>query len=136
MRVFLVQTAHGLSAPSGGYRSNLGFLRQLRSYGHAVAQSCYAFDVEIDESATKAKAKGIDPEIQHLPGLDLGKDPQTGLERYVPVTKFIDEDGIHNLAISRTFWKFYQSEERSEDQKAYLEVTYIPPRPVDLSSGC
>ncbi|KAK3902695.1 thioesterase [Staphylotrichum tortipilum] len=102
MRVFLVQTAHGLSAPPGGYRSNLGFLRQLRSYSHAVAKSCYVFDEEIDESAAKAKAKGIDPEIQHLPGLDLGRNPQTGLERYVPVTKFIDEDGIHNLIISRT----------------------------------
>jgi len=122
MRVFLVQTAHGLNAASGGYRSNMGFLRQLRSYGHAVAQTCYAFDDEVQEAVAKADATGVKPEVQRLPDLDLGIDSKTGLERHLRVTKFFDEDGILNIAISRTLWKLYPSNEQSVDQKAYLEV--------------
>ncbi len=131
MRVLLVQTAHGLNAPSGGYRSNVGFLRQLRSYGHAVAQTCYGFDDEVDEGAAKAKAKGIDPEFQRLPNLDLGRDPETRVKRHVGLTRFVDEDRVLNIVISRTLWEKYPRDEQAVDQKAYLEV--IRPTP-DLAS--
>ncbi len=122
MRVLLVQTAHGLNAPSGGYRSNLGFLRQLRSYGHAVAQTCYAFDEEIEQAASKAKRKGINPKVQHLPAIDLGKDPKTGRNRRVSLTRFVDEDNVLNIVVSRTLWKLYPHDEQTVDQKSYLEV--------------
>ena len=122
MRVLLVQTAHGLNAPSGGYRSNLGFLRQLRSYGHAVAQTCYAFDEEIGQAASKAESKGINPKVQHLPAIDLGKDPNTGRNRRVSLTRFVDEDNVLNIVVSRTLWKLYPHDEQTVDQKSYLEV--------------
>ncbi len=122
MRVLLVQTAHGLNAPSGGYRSNLGFLRQLRSYGHTVAQTCYAFDEEIKEAAFKAGSKGVNPKVQPLPAIDLGTDPKTGRNRQVSLTRFVDENNVLNIVVSRTMWKLYPHEEQTVDQKGYLEV--------------
>ncbi|KAK4139887.1 uncharacterized protein C8A04DRAFT_40355 [Dichotomopilus funicola] len=121
MRVFLVQTAHGLNSASGGYRSNYGFIHQLESYGHAVAQTCFAFDDEIEKAAVTAKSKGIKSELCRLPDVHLGKDPQTGQARRLKVTKFVDENRILNIAISRSLWKLYPGEELTADQRAYLE---------------
>jgi hypothetical protein len=125
MRVFLVQTAHGLNAPSGGYRSNLGFIRQLGSYGHTVAQTCYGFDNEVEEGAAKAKAKGIDPEVRRLPDIDLGTDPTIRGKQQLRVTKFVDENRIINIVISRKLWEMYPYEEQVKDHKAYLEVSTL-----------
>jgi hypothetical protein len=122
MRVFLVQTAHGLNAPSGGYRSNLGFIRQLGGYGHTVAQTCYAWDDEVEAGVANAKAKGVNPEVQRLPSVDLGKDPKTGVKRRLRVTKFIDENRILNIVISRALWELYPYTEQVADHRAYLEV--------------
>ena len=122
MRVFLVQTAHGLNAPSGGYRSNLGFIRQLGGYGHTVAQTCYAWDDEVEAGVAKAKAKGVNPEFKRLPNIDLGKDPKTGVKRRLRVTKFIDENRILNIVISRALWELYPYAEQVADHRAYLEV--------------
>lgn len=122
MRVFLVQTAHGLNAPSGGYRSNLGFIRQLGAYGHAVAQTCYAWDDEVEAGVAKAKTKGVNPEVQRLPNVDLGQDPKTGIKRRLRVTKFVDENRILNIVISRALWELYPHAEQVADHRAYLEV--------------
>ncbi|KAK4154428.1 hypothetical protein C8A00DRAFT_32777 [Chaetomidium leptoderma] len=121
MRVFLVQTAHGLDSPSGGYKSNYGFINQLRSYGHAVAQTCYAFDEEIEECAAKAKDKGINPKVDRLPNIDFGRNPKTGLGQQVRVTKFVDENQILNIAISRHLWASYLGKEVTAETKAYIE---------------
>ncbi|KAH6627335.1 hypothetical protein F5144DRAFT_270208 [Chaetomium tenue] len=128
MRVFLVQTAHGLNAPSGGYRSNLGFIRQLGAYGHTVAQTCYAWDDEVEAGAAKARAKRVDPEVQRLPNVDLGQDPKTGVKRRLRVTKFVDENRILNIVISRALWELYPHAEQVADHRAYLEHNLASPR--------
>jgi hypothetical protein len=85
----------------------------------------------VEEGAAKAKAKGINPDVQGLPDLDLGRDPKTGLKRQVSLTRFVDEDRVLNIVISRTLWEKYPYEEQTVDQKAYLEVTHPAP---DLAS--
>ncbi|KAL1836253.1 hypothetical protein VTJ49DRAFT_5384 [Mycothermus thermophilus] len=105
MRIFLVQTAHGLYAPSGGYRSNYGFLRQLGAYGHAVGQTCYAFDNEIDDAVAKARANGVDPQVKHLPDVDLGPDFETGTKR-LDEKAFLESDALSSsLAALVNLWR-------------------------------
>jgi hypothetical protein len=123
MRVFLVQTAHGLNSASGGYKSNFGFIHQFGAYGHTVAQTCYGWDEEVEEGAARAKAKGVNPEVHRFPDLNLGKDPKTGQKRLLRVTKFIDENRILNIVISRKLWELYPNPDQFSDRKAYLEVT-------------
>ncbi|KAK4243415.1 glycosyltransferase [Corynascus novoguineensis] len=67
MRVFLVQTAQGLTPSSGGYKANVSLLRSLSTQGHATAQICYAVDDEIDQYARRAELKGINPNITYQP---------------------------------------------------------------------
>jgi hypothetical protein len=124
MRVFLVQTAHGLNSASGGYQSNFGFIRQLGAYGHTVAQTCYGWDEEVEEGAARAKAKGVDPEVHRFPDLNLGKDSKTGQKRLLRVTKFYDEHRILNIVISRKLWELYPNPDQVPDHKAYLEVIH------------
>ncbi|KAK4222768.1 glycosyltransferase [Podospora fimiseda] len=84
MRVFLVQTAHGLAPSSGGFKANISLLRNLQGL-----------------------AKGIDPNIVH-------HDPL--------VTTFTDQDGIHNIVISRNIFRDnYSYAQYLEDTRAYLE---------------
>lgn len=94
----------------------------MGGYGHIVAQTCYAWDDEVEAGVAKAKAKGVNPEVQRLPDVDLGKDPKTGVKRRLRVTKFIDENRILNIAISRALWDLYPYAEQVADHRAYLEV--------------
>lgn len=98
MRVFLVQTAQGLTPSSGGYKANISLLRSLGDQGHAAAQICYAFEDEVKEYATRAEAKGIEPNITDtlLPVVD-----HKGVAHELFVKTFTDEDKIHNVVIDR-----------------------------------
>lgn len=99
LRVFLVQTAQGLTPSCGGYKSNISLLRTLRGYGHAVAQLCYGSEDEIEQSAKRAELKGIEPNVVTYPVLPV-EDPR-GVMHELFVKTFSDEDDIHNIVISR-----------------------------------
>ncbi|TPX71146.1 hypothetical protein SpCBS45565_g01201 [Spizellomyces sp. 'palustris'] len=47
LRIFLIQSAHGLYASSGGYRANIALARAMRSQGHVIKMlaSVYANEV-------------------------------------------------------------------------------------------
>ncbi len=98
MRVFLVQTAQGLTPSSGGYKANVNLLRTLGRQGHTTAQICYAVDEEVIEYKARAEAKGINPDVtsEFVPVVDL-----VGLAFDVPVTTFTDEDNINNVVFAR-----------------------------------
>jgi len=98
MRVFLVQTAQGLTPSSGGYKANVSLLRSLSDQGHAAAQICYAFEGEVNEYAARAEAKGIEPNLTDT--LVPVVDPK-GVVHELFVKTFTDEDKIHNVVIAR-----------------------------------
>lgn len=134
MRVFLVQTAQGLTPSSGGYKANVNLLRQLRLLGHDAAQICYGFEDEVNKYAEQARAKGIEPNVTShsaLPVID-----SNGTQHELDVKTFMDEHGIHNIVISRIpFKKAYPTRDFWQDTKDYLEVPFPHDFPVSHSSA-
>jgi hypothetical protein len=59
MRVLLFQSAKGLFATSGGYKSNLAVLRHLASVGHVAQQIVFAYEKEIKDYVAEQKSKGV-----------------------------------------------------------------------------
>ncbi|KAK4238136.1 glycosyltransferase [Achaetomium macrosporum] len=94
MRVFLVQTAQGLTPSSGGYKANVNLLRSLSTEGHAAAQICYAHDEEVEHYARRAEVKGVKPDVTTsvLPVVD----PE-GVAHKLYIRTFSDEYQIHNI---------------------------------------
>ncbi|KAK4655021.1 hypothetical protein QC762_0071680 [Podospora pseudocomata] len=87
MRLLLVQTAHGLTPSSGGYKANV----------------CYAFPEELDKYARRAKAKGVYPGVIGLEPVIVtdGKNQEHKLH----INEFTDEWGILNTTIARHEFK-------------------------------
>ncbi|KAK0629281.1 hypothetical protein B0T17DRAFT_615079 [Bombardia bombarda] len=127
MRVFLVQTAQGLTPSSGGYKCNINLLRQLRLRKHECAQIAYGFENEVECFAKVAKEKGINPNLAThsvVPVVD-----SSGLPHQLRVKTFNDEDGIHNIVISRnTYNAAYPTRDFIRDLRAYLEGQGITQR--------
>ncbi|KAK4156559.1 glycosyltransferase [Chaetomidium leptoderma] len=94
LRVFLVQTAQGLTPSSGGYKANISLLRSLSGQGNATAQICYANDDEVEQYASRAAANGIEPNVDNtlLPVVD-----PKGAVHGLSVKTFTDENKIHNI---------------------------------------
>ena len=99
MRVFLVQTAQGLTPSSGGYNANANLLRSLRKQGHETAQLCYATDTELQEYAERAKLHGVEPNVA-ISALAVVDPP--GQAHELGVKTFTDEHNVYNVTISRT----------------------------------
>lgn len=120
MRLLLVQTAHGLTPSSGGYKANVCLLRNLSRLGHATAQVCYAFPEELDKYARRAKAKGVYPGVIGLEPVIVtdGKNQEHKLH----INEFTDEWGILNTTIARHEFKAaYPAGEFWVESRAYLE---------------
>lgn len=98
MRVFLVQTAQGLTPSSGGYNANVNLLRSLSKQGHDTAQLCYANDDEILEHAARAKLNGINPNVA-ISSLSVVDPPGQAFE--LGVKTFTDEHNVYNVTLSR-----------------------------------
>ncbi|EAQ85365.1 hypothetical protein CHGG_09379 [Chaetomium globosum CBS 148.51] len=94
MRVFLVQTAQGLTPSSGGYNANVNLLRSLSKQGHDTAQLCYANDDEILEHAARAKLNGINPNVA-ISSLSVVDPPGQAFE--LGVKTFTDEHNRNAL---------------------------------------
>lgn len=121
LRVFLVQTAQGLTPSSGGYKANISLLRDMSALGHDTAQICYGFEGEVDAYAKRAAEKNIDPAIteETFPVVD----PE-GKSHSLMVKTFTDEYKIFNAAISREpFNLAYPTNEFFSDTRAFLEVS-------------
>ena len=124
MRVFLVQTAQGLTPSSGGYKANISLLRQLRQLGHATAQICYGFEHEVEQSAKTAAEKGVEPKITQSDALRV-KD-SNGIKHELLVRTFNDEDGIKNVVISRQPYNLaYPTKVFWKDVNDYLTVSCL-----------
>ncbi|KAL0469852.1 hypothetical protein QR685DRAFT_499921 [Neurospora intermedia] len=127
MRIFLVQTAQGLTPSSGGYKANVNLLRQLRLFGHDAAQICYGFEDEVEKYAELARAKGVEPNVTHHSGLPV--IDSKGNQHELDVKTFMDEHGIHNIVISRVpFNEAYPTREFWQDTQDYLEDRSITQR--------
>lgn len=127
MRVFLVQTAQGLTPSSGGYKANVNLLRMLSAQGHDVAQICYGVDPEIDEYAHRAEAKGIEPNVTNTVLSVI--DPK-GVNHELLIKTFTDEYKVYNIVIGRTeFNAAFPVREFRADTTVYLQVSFC-------SSGC
>lgn len=123
LRVFLVQTAQGLTPSSGGYKANISLLRDMSALGHDTAQICYGFEGEVDVYAKRAAEKNIDPAIteETFPVVD----PE-GKSHSLMVKTFTDEYKIFNAAISREpFNLAYPTNEFFSDTRAFLEVSLL-----------
>ncbi|KAJ3187357.1 hypothetical protein HDU85_006645 [Gaertneriomyces sp. JEL0708] len=63
LRIFLIQSAHGLFASSGGYRANLSFCRAMAKCGHSVKMLALPFreDLELIPNWRKAGTRQFGP---------------------------------------------------------------------------
>ena len=127
MRVFLVQTAHGLAPSSGGFKANYYFLVQLAQDDHNCAQICYAFDSEILLALDRARRRGIDPKVSvetfEVPGAP-GPRGDGEEKDELKVTTFINEDRILCITICRQeFILYYDTKTFFTSIKEYLEVS-------------
>ncbi|KAK3315810.1 glycosyltransferase family 4 protein [Apodospora peruviana] len=121
IRLFLVQTAQGLTPSSGGYKANRSLLQSLTRCGDGVtvAQICYGFDDEVKLLANRAKAKGIDPKVE---GWTIPHLTDEGKTINISIKTFTDEDRIMNVVIVRQpYNEVYPVRELWQDTKNYLE---------------
>jgi hypothetical protein len=126
MRVFLVQTAQGLTPSSGGYKANVNLLRMLCDQGHEAAQICYGVDLEIEEYASRAEAKGIQPNVTNSV---LSVFDTQGVEHQLLIKTFTDQYKVYNVVISRKeFNAAFPVQEFRADTKAYLQVSFCSAR--------
>ncbi len=126
MRVFLVQTAQGLTPSSGGYKANVNLLRMLCGQGHEAAQICYGVDLEIEEYASRAEAKGIQPNVTNSV---LSVFDTQGVEHQLLIKTFTDQYKVYNVVISRKeFNAAFPVREFRADTKAYLQVSFCSAR--------
>ncbi|KAM7208286.1 hypothetical protein V8F20_001264 [Naviculisporaceae sp. PSN 640] len=121
MRVLLVQTAHGLTPSSGGYRANLGLLRQLRSYGHVTAQLCYGSATEVDEFIQLATVFGVEHNLStHYTYLI---DSQGDIFQ-IWIKIFNGHDGVQYIVIDRNaFSRIFPLDEFIPQTRDYLEAS-------------
>ncbi|KAH6843317.1 glycosyltransferase family 4 protein [Chaetomium sp. MPI-CAGE-AT-0009] len=112
LRVFLVQTAQGLTPSSGGYKANVNLLRSLSKQGHATAQICYAIEDEVHHYARRAEINGIKPNVTSTA---LSVVDPTGKAHDLVIKTFTDEYNVHN-----------------EDTRDYLERDVLSKRMASL----
>ncbi|KAJ3039047.1 hypothetical protein HDV00_012675 [Rhizophlyctis rosea] len=62
MKVFYIQSAHGLYASSGGYRANMSFARALLSTGHTIKMLAFVFHTDLT-----SLPHTVDPPLYFLP---------------------------------------------------------------------
>lgn len=98
LRVFLVQTAQGLTPSSGGYKANYNLLRLLGSQGHFVGQICYGFHDEVDESINRAKENKVNPRATYVV---VPVPDARGVVHDLVVRTFYDQYKILNIVLSR-----------------------------------
>ncbi|KAK4210788.1 hypothetical protein QBC37DRAFT_447603 [Rhypophila decipiens] len=119
MRVFLVQTAHGLTPSSGGYKSNISLLRQLRSFGHKTAQLCYGTQSEVDQFVRRAVEKGVEPNLTTCHNRVI--DPQ-GQTHDIWVKNFTSEDNVEYTVLDcDAFETAYPRVELFYETQGYLD---------------
>jgi hypothetical protein len=92
MRVFLIQTALGLFASSGGYKTNLTLLKHLASRGHATAQFCFAYEGEVEAFVSET-------EYAHLTVSEFQFQVEEGVISTIKVRTFTNIHGIHVIAL-------------------------------------
>jgi hypothetical protein len=97
MRVFLVQTAKGLSSSSGGYRANLSLLKYLAHRGHAAAQLCFVWDQEVKAYCDEMVIAGLKPDLQ-AQNVWMPIDERSGIS--MRTYTFTSIDGVKNVAIN------------------------------------
>ena len=121
MRVLLYQSAKGLYASSGGYKSNLTVLRHLASRGHIVQQVVFAYEYEIQDFCKEQKLRGrkitIRRERLHIPcGLNGMKEIRTA--------HLTMPDGVRVVSLnSSDMDSVFPSKDMQALTRAYVEVS-------------
>ena len=120
MRVLLYQSAKGLFATSGGYKSNLTVLRHLASQGHVVQQVIYAYESEIQDYSAEQKSNGrkmpVRKENLRIPcGANaVGK---------IRTARFTMSDGVRVVALDADDLKvLFPGEQMRALTRAFIEV--------------
>ncbi|KIY00057.1 uncharacterized protein Z520_03742 [Fonsecaea multimorphosa CBS 102226] len=97
MRVFLFQTAKGLSSSSGGYKVNQSLLKYLAHRKHTAAQLCYVWDSDIEAYCDEMIAIGRKPDLEtRVVSMPVDEGSEVHLRTYT----FTDDDGVKNIAIN------------------------------------
>jgi hypothetical protein len=125
MRVFLVQTARGLSPPSGGYKANLCLLRYLASRGHTVRQLCYSCCDEVETYVqTKIQSSGRDLQVLQRLLHFRAENGRAGTD--VKVETLIMDDGVEFMALEgEAFDAAFGGEENMHNEMAREIADYI-----------
>ncbi len=134
MRVFLVQTAKGLSSSSGGYRANLSLLKYLAHRGHVAAQLCFVWDQEVKAYCDEMVIAGLKPDLETR-NVWMPIDEHSGIN--MRAYTFASIDGVKNVAINASdFEKALPDKVMASDTARLIEVRPFCPRGrvVDLTS--
>ncbi|ETI26653.1 hypothetical protein G647_10414 [Cladophialophora carrionii CBS 160.54] len=97
MRVFLFQTAKGLSSSSGGYKANLSLLKYLAHRKHTTAQICYVWDSDIEAYCDEMIATGPKPDLETRV---ISMPVDECFEAHIRTYMFTDDDRVKNIAIN------------------------------------
>lgn len=120
MRILLFQSAKGLFATSGGYKSNLAVLRHLASLGHSVQQIVFAFEKELKDYVVEQKSKGVKiiirKETLRVPGVHK-------TTAKIRVAEFEMNDGVRVVALdANDVERIFPCDEFRSLTRAFVEV--------------
>jgi hypothetical protein len=120
MRILQFQSAKGLFATSGGYKSNLAVLRHLASIGHVVQQVVFAFEKELKDYVAEQKSKGVKiamrRETLRIPGVK-----KTAAK--IRVAEFKMTDGVRVVALDADdVERVFPCEEFRSFTRSFVEV--------------
>ncbi|RUS15129.1 hypothetical protein BC937DRAFT_92865 [Endogone sp. FLAS-F59071] len=131
MRIFVVQSAHGLSPSSGGYKANLYLATSLARRGHRVRMLVFCWRRELPSV----------PNItEEWVQWKSGTKEEGGMEGRVYRFEWEREPRLEVVAIElEDYWKVYPNEGMHESNKEdwverlkeWLEVTLEPSFPPD-----
>jgi hypothetical protein len=125
MRVLLFQSAKGLFATSGGYKSNLAVLRHLASVGHVVQQIAFTFEKELKDYVAEQKSKGVKVSIRRETLRVPGVNKATAKIR---VAEFKMCDGVRVVALdSDDVERIFPCKEFRSLTRSFVEVSGTHP---------
>lgn len=120
MRVLLYQSAKGLFATSGGYKSNLTVLRHLASQGHVVQQVIFAYESEIQDYSAEQKSDGRKMPV-HKENLRIPCG--TNAVGKIRTSRFTMPDGVRVVALDADDLEvLFPSEKMRALTTAFIEV--------------
>ncbi|TPX58016.1 hypothetical protein PhCBS80983_g03431 [Powellomyces hirtus] len=114
MRIFLIQSAYGLFASSGGYRANLAFCRAMVDAGHQVKMVAFPYKADLESLASSSPPSS--PTTNSKNGSE--SESITMGSSQVPISRF-EYKGIQVVGLDADAYSSVFDDEAMKDQYAH-----------------